>query len=155
MFGKPVAEYLRFERGILFAILVVGLLRLGLSLAGVPMGTVKMVSVTAALLVGVLYVGVAAAVKGFGAYRHLLPLVFFQALLVNAIAAAAIGLAALTGQPNAYTAPEYTNLPNYLPHAMGHLVGTLVVAPIAWGLASLAMLVTRAVGRGAPARAGA
>ena len=156
MFGKPIGEYLRFEWGILFAILVVGLVRLGLSLAGVPMGTVRLFSINVVLLLGVVYVGIVATTRGFGTYRHLLPLVFFQGLLVNGIAAAAIGLAAVTGQANAYTVPEYTAaLPNYLPHALGHLFGTLVVAPIAWGVASVAMLVTRALRRGTPARAGA
>ena len=152
MFGKPFVEYVRFARAVLLAILVIGVVRLGLSLAGVPVGIVKVFSVTVVLLAGVLYLGAAAA-RGFGGYRHLLPLVFFPALLANVMAAAAIGLAALTGRTNVYAAPEYSNLPNYLPHAAGHLAGTLVVTLGAWGLASLAMLVTRMVRGGAPAGA--
>lgn len=153
MFGKSMADYLRFERGILAAILVVGLVRLVLSLGGVPVGVVKMFSVTVLLLVGGLYAGIAVAVRGFGGYRHLLPLLFFQSVVATAIIVAAIGLAAVTGKTNVYTAPEYTNLPNYLPHALGHLAGIVVVPLLMWPVAAAVMWATRAIRGSAPPRA--
>lgn len=150
MFGKSIGEYLRFERGLLAAIVVVGLSRLVLSLGGLPMDVVKMFSVTALLLVGVLFAGVAVVVRGFGGYRHLLPLLFFQSVVATAIIVAAIGLAAVTGKTNVYTAPEYTNLPNYLPHALGHLAGIVVFPLLAWPVAAAVMWATRAIRGSAP-----
>lgn len=41
MFGKPVSQYLSFQKWWLIALAAVGLLRLGLSLAGLPNGTVS------------------------------------------------------------------------------------------------------------------
>lgn len=153
MFGKPIAEYLRFERWILAAILIVGLMRLVLSLAGAPGEFVKLVSTTVVLLVGVVYAGVATATRGFGTYRQLLPLLFFQAVATNGIAALAIALAGLTGRPNVFTAPEYTNLPNYWPHALGHVAGMLIFPIALWPAAALVMWVTGAIRGGAPAGA--
>jgi len=86
MFGKPVAEYLRFQRAWLILIAVVGLARLGLSLAGLPDHTVMFLSMTVAGWLAVLYYGMAVHTRGFGTYRHLLPLMLFQVVLVQAIA---------------------------------------------------------------------
>lgn len=154
MFGKRLVEYLRFEKWILAAILAVGLVRLVLSLAGAPVGVVKMFSMTAVALVGIVYCGVATVTRGFGSYRHLLPLLFFQAVLVHGVTIAGIALAGLTGVTNIFAAPEYSRLPNYLPHALGHVAGMVVWPLVTWPVAALVMLVTKAIRGGAPARAG-
>lgn len=153
MFGKPIAEYLRFERGMVAAIVIVGLVRLALSLAGAPVEVVKLISMTVVLLVGVVYAGVATVTRGFGTYRHLLPLLFFQAVAINGMAALAIALAGLTGQPNVFTALEYTNLPNYWPHALGHVAGVLIFPIALWPAAALVIWITRAIRGSAPAGA--
>jgi hypothetical protein len=142
MFGKTIAEYFRFEKWVLAAILAVGFLRLALSLAGVPVGVVRVFSVTAVSAVGLVYCGVAAVTSGFGTYRHLLPLLLFQSILVHGLAVLAIAMAALTGRENVFTAPEYTNLPNFLPHALGHLAAMLIVPLVSWPVASVVMWVT-------------
>ena len=154
MFGRPLPEYVRFEKGILVAILAVGVVRLVLSLAGVPNGTVKLFSVNAVQFVGAIWVSVTAAASGFGTYRHLLPLIFIQSALAQAIVIFGIGLSALTGRVNIYAAPEYSNLPNYLPHALGHVAAVFIVTLVLWLVGSLVMWITRAVrGGGAPAGA--
>ena len=109
MFGKRLSEYLRFQKVWLALIAAVGLARLGLSLAGLPDRTVTWLSMTAVGWVAVLYYGVAVHTKGFGSYRHLLPLMFFQVLVVQSIAVAGI-LLAIAGFPNIYAAPEYLSL---------------------------------------------
>jgi len=153
MFGKSMVEYVRFERGILAAILVVGLVRLVLSLSGAPVGVVKPASMTVAAVVGVAYCGVWTAVRGFGSYRHLLPLLFFQAVLVHAITIVGIALAGVTGRANVFTAPEYSNLPNYLPHALGHMAGMVVFPLLLWPVAALLMWATKAIRGGATSQA--
>src|SRR6516225_12033745 len=108
MFGKKVKEYVRFERWILILIGVVFALRLGLSLAGVskaeyavmtrtgvptiPKAT-EWLSINLVLLVGILYCAVAVQTRGFGTYKHLFPLLLFQATLVHAL----VGLAIILG----------------------------------------------------------
>ena len=86
IFGKRLSQYLGFQKVFLALIAVVGLARLGLSLAGLSNTTVTWLSMSAVALAGVLYYGVAVYTKGFGSYKELLPLMFFQALLVTAIA---------------------------------------------------------------------
>src|SRR5919106_354220 len=68
IFGKPFSAYVRFQRGLLLLTLVVGLLRLGLSLAGVPNSKAKWLSVTVVLLASVFYYGVRVHTSGFGSY---------------------------------------------------------------------------------------
>ena len=59
MFGKKSEDYIRFERWILFLIMVVFALRLGLSLAGVSNNKTEWVSINLVLLVGLLYCAIA------------------------------------------------------------------------------------------------
>lgn len=108
MFGKPLTQYLAFQKVILALIVLAWLVRLALSLAGIPNASAKWVSVTAVLLLGVLYYGVAVHTRSFGSYRQLYPLVLFQSLLGQSLVALAIVLAILTGRDNIYTAPEYS-----------------------------------------------
>jgi hypothetical protein len=152
MFGKPVAEYLRFQKVWLFVIAAVGLARLGLSLAGLPDRSVMWLSMTVVGWVAVLYYGAAVHTRGFGTYRHLLPLMIFQVVLVQAIAVLGI-LLAIAGLPNIYAAPEFSGPPfarsaNQWSHAAAHLtIGIVVPTMLWWGVASLVLLITKAVSR--------
>jgi len=149
VFGKSLSEYLRFERGVLWLVLVVGLLRLGLSMAGAPKANVSAFSLTVLVLGASIYLGVHAQATGFGSYRRLLPLVFFPNVLAHAIAILGIAVAAVTGQENIFTAPEFGGASSTTQHVIGHAVVGAVVAPLFnWGVASLSMLVSRRLGTG-------
>ena len=158
IFGKTISEYIRFQLPVLIFVAVVGLLRLVLSLAGLPNATVKWVSVSVAGLIGVIYYGIRVHTEGFGGFRHLLPLVLIQNVVTQALIISAIALAIVTGQDNIYTAPEYSvdirsgasgvEGKTWI-HAAGHAVFGLVVGSLMmWAIASLILLVTRAVIRG-------
>jgi hypothetical protein len=152
MFGKPVSEYLRFQKVWLILLAAVGLARLGLSLAGLSDRTVMWLSMTAVGWAAVFYYGVAVHTRGFGTYRHLVPLLLFQILLVQAIAVAGI-LLAIAGLPNIYAAPEFSGPPfarsaNQWTHALAHLtIGIVAPVLLGWGVSSLVLLVTKAVTR--------
>lgn len=148
MFGKPVTQYLAFQKVVLAVIVLAFLARLTLSLAGAPNSVAKWISVTVVLLVGVLYYGVAVHTSGFGSYKQLYPLALFQSLLGEGLVALAVALAILTGTDNIYTAPEYSgggDGKNWL-HVVAHVViGAVVLPLVSWAVGSLVMLVTRKV----------
>ena len=152
MFGKRVSEYLGFQKAWLILLAVVGLGRLGLSLAGLPDRTVMWLSMTVVGWAAVFYYGVAVHTRGFGSYKHLLPLMMFQVVLVQAIAVFGI-LLAIAGLPNIYAAPEYSGPPfarssNQWTHALAHLtIGIVVPVLLGWGVGSLVLLVTKKVAR--------
>ena len=146
MFGKPVSQYLSFQKWWLIALAAVGLLRLGLSLAGLPNGTVAFFSMTVVGWTAGLYYGVAVHKKGFGSYKQLVPLVLFQIVLVQSIAVVGI-LLAIAGLPNIYAAPEYSfQATSQWVHALAHLtVGIVAPVLLGWGVASLVLLITKKV----------
>jgi len=152
MFGKRVTEYLGFQKAWLILLAVVGLGRLGLSLAGLPDRTVMWLSMTVVGWAAVFYYGVAVHTRGFGSYKHLLPLMIFQVVLVQAIAVFGI-LLAIAGLPNIYAAPEYSGPPfarsaNQWTHALAHLtIGIVVPVLLGWGVGSLVLLITKKVAR--------
>jgi len=152
MFGKRLPEYLRFQKVWLALIAAVGLARLGLSLAGLPDSTATFLSMTVVGWVAILYYGVAVHTRAFGSYKQILPLVFLQVLLVQAIAVFGI-LLAIGGLPNIYAAPEYSGPPfarsaNQWSHALAHLtIGIVVPTLLGWGVASLVLLITKKVSR--------
>jgi hypothetical protein len=152
MFGKRVTEYLGFQKAWLVLLAVVGLGRLGLSLAGLPDRTVMWLSMTVVGWAAVFYYGVAVHTRGFGSYKHLLPLMIFQVVLVQAIAVFGI-LLAIAGLPNIYAAPEYSGPPfarsaNQWTHALAHLtIGIVVPVLLGWGVGSLVLLITKKVAR--------
>jgi len=152
MFGKRVSEYLGFQKAWLILLAVVGLGRLGLSLAGLPDRTVMWLSMTVVGWAAVFYYGVAVHTRGFGSHRHLVPLMLFQVILVQAIAVFGI-LLAIAGLPNIYAAPEYSGPPfarsaNQWTHALAHLtIGVVVPVLLGWGVGSLVLLVTKKVAR--------
>src|SRR6187551_90171 len=144
LFGKPYAEYLRFQIPFLAAIALVGLLRLALSIAGTPDSQVKYASMTMVFFAGIAYYGLRVRTAGFGSYRHLLPLILNQSLVFHAVAILGITLSA-NGFPNVFDAPEFRGpggsaTTEALPHALSHLfVGTTLGTLVGWGVGSLLM----------------
>lgn len=143
MFGKPYSEYVRYQAPFLIAIALVGLIRLVLSIAGQPHSLVKFFSMTAVGLVGSFYYALTIRRRGFGSYRHLIPLIFNQNFIVNGIAIVGIILS-VYGMPNIYDVPEFkppfardgSSLGHGLAHFfLGNIVGTL----IGWLVTSLIM----------------
>lgn len=158
IFGKSLSEYVTFAKVILAVIVIVGALRLVLSLAGVSNDTVRWFSMSVVALLGALYLGVQTAKTGFGGYRHLLPLMVLQGGISNGIAALGILLAITTGRNNIFTAPEYSggDAGTTWLHFGAHIVLGLTVIPLVlWGLSSLAMLVAKKLGTRTKAPAGA
>jgi hypothetical protein len=148
MFGKKLSDYLRFQGWVLALIVVLGFIRLALSLAGVPNATVKWFSITAAMLVGLVYYAVAVHTKGFGSYKQLYGLLLIQSIVTESIPIVAILLAMVTGQDNIYVAPEYSgggDGKNW-GHVLGHVfVGAIVLPLVGWLLGSAILFVTKRV----------
>jgi len=148
MFGKRVSQYLGFQKVFLGLIAAVGLARLGLSLAGLPNTTVMWLSMNVVAWAGALYYGVAVHTRGFGSYKQLLPLGFFQTVLMQSIAVLGI-LLSIAGLQNIFAAPEYSfGAHSQWFHILAHLtVGILVPPLLVWGVASLVLLITKRVAR--------
>jgi uncharacterized membrane protein len=150
IFGKRWSEYIRFQQVILGLILVVGLAKLALTLAGLPNSTTKWLSVTVLGLLGLVYYGVRVHTSGFGSYKQLLPLLFNQNLLANAIVIIGIVIGIVTGHDNVFTAPEYSgggDGKTWL-HVGAHVVfGIFVATFLGWLIASVILWVTKRVAR--------
>jgi small basic protein len=146
MFGKRLSEYLGFQKEILALLAAVGLARLGLSLVGVPDSTAAWLSMNVVTWAGALYYGVAVHMRGFGSYKQILPLALFQMVLQQSIAVLGI-LLAIGGYPNIYAAPEFSfGAQSQWLHILSHLtIGILVPPFLLWGVASLALLITKRV----------
>jgi hypothetical protein len=156
MFGKTIAQYLAFQKYLLLLTAAVGLLRLGASLAGVPNETARWLSLNAVLWSGAVYYGIAVHTRGFGSYKQILPLVFFQVAIYHLIAVTGIVLS-IFGMQNIFAAPEYagpSDASSQWLHALSHLTVGMVAAPLVlWAPASLAHWIARkAVPGSAPAR---
>lgn len=125
MFGKPYADYLRYQAPLLIAIAVVGLVRLALSISGQPDSMVKYFSITAVGAVGIVYYALTVRRRGFGSYREMLVLIFNQTFLANGIAIVGI-VVAMMGLPNIYDVPEFrppfAREATPIAHALAHLV---------------------------------
>jgi hypothetical protein len=144
MFGKPVKEYLAFQKWWLVALAVVGLLRIALSLGGLPDSSVKWVSTNVIGFAAFVYYGAAGYRSGF-LYKQLLPLAFFHGAVFHTLAVTGI-LLTIAGFPNIYAAPEYSGPAgtNQWFHIGAHLtIGMVAVSLIGWAFASLSMLITR------------
>lgn len=157
IFGKSFSNYLAFQKVWLALTAIVGIARLGLSLSGQPDATAKWASMTVVGLAAIIYYGVAVHTSGFGSYKQLLPLVFFQSVLANSIVIAGIVLS-MAGYSNIFAAPEYSPLFARTPqlqwaHILGHVIGGMGIGSmVGWGVASLVMLITKALVK-RPARA--
>ncbi len=149
MFGKRISEYIAFQKVVLAILAAVGLVRLGLSLAGVADSVAVYFSMTAVVLAGVVYYGVTVHTTGFGSYKQLLPLVFFQSVVANLVAVLGIGLD-IAGMHNILARPEYSGPfgQNQTMHALSHLtLGMILPTLIQWALASIVMLITKSVAK--------
>jgi hypothetical protein len=150
IFGKTVGDYLRFAAGVVALVVVVGVARLALDLGGVPVSAVRLVSVTTMALLGVVYLGVRTHTSGFGSYRQLLPLMVITLGSASWVSGAAVVLAIATGSDNIYSIPEYSGGQDGKTffHAFAHFfIAPFVAGVVAWGLASIVMLLTKAVTR--------
>jgi len=143
MFGKPLSQYLDFQKVILGLIAAVGLARLGLSLAGAPHTVVAFLSMHVVAWAGALYYGLAADRHGLTRYKQLLPPALFQTLVMQSIAVLGI-LLAIAGFANVYAAPEYSfGAQSQWIHVLAHVtIGIVVPTLLIWGVASLVRLIT-------------
>ena len=147
MFGKRVSEYLDFQKVFLILVAVVGLLRLALSLTGAPNTTTRWLSMNVVSWAACLYYGVAVHTRGFGSYRQLLPLGFFQILVQQVIAVAGIVLD-MAGYANVFASPEFTFGSAPVPHLLSHLtIGLVVPSLLFWGVSSLVLFFTKKLSR--------
>jgi hypothetical protein len=148
MFGKSLADYLRFQQAALAAVAAVGLLRLALSLAGVPNATVAWLSMNVVAWGAALYYGVAVHRRGFGTYRHVLPLALHTMVAEQSVAIVGI-MAAIAGFPNVYAAPEFSmGAQSQWLHALAHAtIGVVVPTLLLWGVGSLVLAATRRLSR--------
>ena len=151
MAHKSVPEYLRFQRWVLVAIVVVWGARLGLSLAGLP--GARLASVTWLLVAGALTDGVAVHARDFGGYKQLYVLNLFQSLLAETLVALGIVVAILTGQHNIFTVPDFVQGfvqgqdGRSFAHALAHIAipGAIVLPLAGWLVSSIVMFLTRRV----------
>jgi hypothetical protein len=148
VFGKKLSEYIRFESWVLILIAVVWAVRLGLSLTGTPYASARWVSVNIVILVGLIWASIAVHTSGFGSYKQLLGLFFFQAVVQHWLIALAILFAIVTGTQNIYTAPEVSgggDGANWI-HFVAHAVAAALLVPLAmWLFGSIILFVTKRV----------
>ena len=127
MFGKPLSQYLDFQKVILGLIAAVGLARLGVSLAGAPNTAAAFLSMNVVAWAGALYNGLVANRHGFTNYKHLLPPAFFQTLVMQSIAVLGI-LLSIAGFANIYAAPEYSfGAQSQWIHVLAHVTIGIIV----------------------------
>ena len=148
IFGKKLSEYISFEKWFLVLILVVGLLRLALSLLGVSTATDRFLSLSVLQLIGLVYYSIKVHTSGFGSYKQLLPVLALQIILAHAIVFCGIVISIVTGKENIFSAAEFS--PGKVDgktwgHALSHVVAAIVVPLVAWLIGSLIMFVTKKV----------
>ena len=146
IFGKRLSEYFAFCRPFLFLILVVGILRLAVSLGGVSDSTARWLSITAVIWIGVLYYAIKVHTSGFGSYKQLLPICVLQAITAQVIIVPSIILAILTGKDNIYSVPEsfFGRDGKTWIHVAGHLViGTTIAPLLGWLIGCVIMFATK------------
>ena len=137
IFGKRLSEYVAFCKAFLILIVVVGIVRLALSLGGAPNTTAKWLSITAVIWIGVLYYSIKVHTSGFGSYKQLLPICVLQSWAAQAIIVPGIILAIVTGKDNIYSIPEsfFGRDGKTWVHVVAHLVVGTTVAPLLGWLA--------------------
>ena len=148
IFGKSMSDYLKFEKGFLILLLIVGLARLGLSLLDVPNSTTKFLSLTVVLLLGLVYYSIRIHTSGFGSYKQLLPVLELASIVAGCIIIAGITISILTGKDNIFSAPEYS--PNKADgrtwaHAAAHFVVMFIGPLVLWLIGSLIMFITKKI----------
>jgi hypothetical protein len=148
VFGKTLSQYLNFQKYILLLILAVGLGRLILSLAGLPNSATKWLSISVVSLIGLVYYAIRVHTTGFGSYKQLLPLIFIQSVVSQAIVIAGIVIAIYTQKDNVFSAPEFsggTDGKTWL-HAGAHLIAGVIIGPlVGWLIGCILMFVVKKV----------
>src|SRR5262245_42875926 len=148
IFGKTLSEYVSFCKPFMILIVVVGLLRLVLSLAGVPTSIDKWLSVTVAVWIANIYYAIRVHTSGFGSYKHLLPISALIAISAQAIIVSGLILAIATGKDNIYSVPEFAFGEDGKTwfHVGAHLVlGTTASTLLGWLVGCVIMFVTKKV----------
>lgn len=146
IFGKRLSEYFAFCLPFLVLILIVGIVRLALSLGGVSTSIDKWFSITVVMWLGTLYYAIKVHTSGFGSYKQLLPICFLQAWAAQLVIVPSIILAIITGKDNIYSMPEFFfgNDGKIWLHVVGHVFGGGLVAPLmSWIFGSLIMFITK------------
>jgi len=146
VFGKRLSEYAQFAKVFLVLIAVVGVTRLALSLTGVPNSTAKWISVSGLMWIAVFYFAIRVHTRGFGTYKHLLPVLAILNVTGQAIIITGIAIAIFTGTDNIYSASEYAfgGDGKTWTHLGAHvLVGSTVGTLVPWAFGCLIMLATR------------
>jgi hypothetical protein len=145
IFERPLPEYVSFAKPFIVLMLVIGLVRLSVSLAGVPDSAARWISTSAAAWIAVFYYGIRVQTSGFGSYKQLLPVLFLVNAAAQIIAMLGILVAIITGQGNIYTVPEYAfgaDGATWL-HFFSHLFfGTAAGSVVYWLFGCLIMFVS-------------
>ncbi|HEX4997680.1 MAG TPA: hypothetical protein VFY29_05620 [Terriglobia bacterium] len=155
IWNKSLSSYIRFAAPVALLILLVGILRLTLSLAGQPDSSTHWLSMTAIMFFGVVYLGIRVGTSGLGSYKHLLAVIAVPNTALHAVAIAGIVIGILTGHDNVFTAPEYAFGGNgrTWTHAASHATLGLVAGGVVnWIVACLFLFLARLFG-GRKARA--
>ena len=156
IFGKRLSEYVSFCKTFLILILVVGIVRLALSLGGAPNTIAKWLSITAVIWIGVLYYSIRVHTSGFGSYKQLLPICVLQSWAAQAIIVPGIILAIVTDKDNIYSIPEsfFGRDGKTWIHVFAHLVvGTTVAPLLGWLVGCVIMFAAKKLGKETKAEA--
>ena len=144
IFGKRLSEYVAFSKPFLVLILVVGIVRLAMSLGGVPNST-QVAQHHGRDMDRSLYYAIRVHTSGFGSYKHLLPICVLQSLAAQVIIVPAIILAIFTGKDNIYSVPEYASARRQDLASRGgpSMMGTTIGPLIGWLVGCVIMFVTK------------
>lgn len=126
----------RAAAGFVAAILLVGLLRFGLTVARTPDTTTRYASMSVVILAGCVYFG-AAGLK----WKQLAVVAYLLILPYMAVELAGIGYTWVTGRATIFHVPQYSFGMPIAHHFWGHLVGGLTWEPLSL---FLVMLLVRA-----------
>jgi hypothetical protein len=148
IFGKTLSQYLAFQKYILLLILAVGLGRLILSLAGLSNSATRWLSISVVALIGLVYYAIRVHTTGFGSYKQLLPLIFIQSVVAQAIVIAGIVIAIYMHKDNVFSAPEFsggTDGKTWL-HAGAHLIVGIIIGPlVGWLIGCVLLFIVKKV----------
>lgn len=111
--------------GFMTAILLVGVVRFGLTVSGTPDGITKYSSMTVVILAGCLYFGAASR-----SWKQLLAVSYLLILPYMAVELAGIGYTWATGRTTIFHVPQYAFGLDVDLHFWGHLVGGLTWEPL-------------------------
>jgi hypothetical protein len=147
MLGKKFSDYIRFEAWILILLVIVFLVRLGLSLNGATFSQIRFISMNIVLLLGVIYCSIAVHVRKFGGYKQLFGLVLIPNVLSHTLIALAIVLSIVTAKANVFTVPEVSGGGDGATwfHAIVHVIAGFLISVFGWLFGSLILFVTRLI----------